>query len=117
MFGRPTSSPYGIDEIERRLRSLENRLEHVGGRASAMSSNATDRIGDTIGSALTELAKQWRERTGVTSDDVARIGSEATRLGGQAVRRLSHEVEHRPLVMLAVAAGVGLLMGLASHRR
>jgi hypothetical protein len=31
------------------------------------------------------------------------------------VRRLSNEVEHRPLVTVAVAVGVGILVGLASR--
>jgi ElaB/YqjD/DUF883 family membrane-anchored ribosome-binding protein len=38
-------------------------------------------------------------------------------MGNTAVRRLSDEVEHRPLVMLAVAVGVGILIGIASRRR
>ncbi|HMF26015.1 MAG TPA: hypothetical protein VKG24_28370, partial [Pseudolabrys sp.] len=40
---------------------------------------------------------------------------EAAKLGNDALRRLSNEVEHRPLVTLAVAVGVGILVGLASR--
>lgn len=50
-------------------------------------------------------------------DEVAKLGGEAQKLGNDALRRLSNEVEHRPLVTLAVAVGVGILVGLASHRR
>jgi len=50
-------------------------------------------------------------------DEAAKIGSEAAKLGNHALRRLSSEVEHRPLVTLAVAIGVGILVGLASHHR
>jgi ElaB/YqjD/DUF883 family membrane-anchored ribosome-binding protein len=50
-------------------------------------------------------------------DEAAKIGSEAAKLSNDALRRLSDEVEHRPLVTLAVAVGVGILVGLASHRR
>jgi ElaB/YqjD/DUF883 family membrane-anchored ribosome-binding protein len=50
-------------------------------------------------------------------DEAAKIGSEAAKLGNHALRRLSNEVEHRPLVTLAVAIGVGILVGLASHHR
>jgi ElaB/YqjD/DUF883 family membrane-anchored ribosome-binding protein len=37
--------------------------------------------------------------------------------GNDALRRVSKEVEQRPLVTLAVAVSVGLLLGLAFHRR
>ena len=49
--------------------------------------------------------------------EAARVGHEAARMGNDALRRVTNEVEHRPLVMLAVAVGVGLLMGLAAARR
>jgi ElaB/YqjD/DUF883 family membrane-anchored ribosome-binding protein len=43
------------------------------------------------------------------------MSDEAAKLGNDALRRLSNEVEHRPLVTLAVAIGVGILVGLASR--
>ncbi len=107
-----------IGEIDRRLRALENRLERVGGRASASAVQAADRVGENVAAALSSMAD--RLRGGVRLDG-RRSGqdrrAEAAKLGNDALRRLSHEVEHRPLVTLAVAVGVGLLVGLASHRR
>jgi ElaB/YqjD/DUF883 family membrane-anchored ribosome-binding protein len=41
------------------------------------------------------------------------MGDEAAKLGNDVLRRLSNEIEHRPLVTLAVAVGVGILVGLA----
>jgi ElaB/YqjD/DUF883 family membrane-anchored ribosome-binding protein len=38
-------------------------------------------------------------------------------MGDQVVRRLSVEVENRPLTTIAVAVGVGILVGLALQRR
>jgi hypothetical protein len=43
------------------------------------------------------------------------MSDEAAKFGNDALRRLSNEVEHRPLVTLAVAVGVGILVGLASR--
>ena len=74
-----------------------------------------DHVGDTIASALSGVAERFR--SGAMSEDAARIGDEAVRLGNDALRRLSREVEHRPLVTLAVAVGVGILVGLISNRR
>jgi hypothetical protein len=50
-----------------------------------------------------------RLRGGATS-----VGSKAGKIDNDALRRLSDEVENRPLVMLAVA--VGMLVGLAIQR-
>jgi ElaB/YqjD/DUF883 family membrane-anchored ribosome-binding protein len=105
-----------IGEIERRLRSLEQRLERVGGRTSASAAQAADRVGETVASALSSMAERFRGGANSMSDEAAKIGSEAAKLGNDALRRISNEVEHRPLVTLAVAVGVGILVGLASHR-
>jgi ElaB/YqjD/DUF883 family membrane-anchored ribosome-binding protein len=104
-----------IGEINRRLRALETTLERVGGRASASAGRAADRVSETVAAALGSIAERFRD--GSLRDDAARYGNEAAKLGNVALRRLSNEVEHRPLVTLAVAVGVGILVGLASHRR
>ena len=113
-----------VGEIERRLRSIEQRLERAGGRASASASQTADYVGDTVASTLNSIADRFRGSAGSVSDEVAKFGGEAAKFGNEAakfgndaLRRLSKEVEHRPLVTLAVAVGVGILVGLASHRR
>lgn len=114
-----------IGNIDRRLRSLERQLERVGGRSAANAAQAADRVGETIVSALQSMADRLQGGANSVRDEVAKIGgeaaakigSEAAKLGNHALRRLSNEVEHRPLVTLAVAVGVGILVGLASHHR
>jgi len=106
-----------IDEVERRLRSVERRLERVVGRSTASAMLAADHVGETVASALSSMADQFREGANSMGEEATKVGSDAGKLGNDALRRLSKEVEHRPLVTLAVAVGVGILMGLASHRR
>ena len=106
-----------IGNIDQRLRSLERQLERVGGRSAANAAQAADRVGETIVSALQGMADRVQGGANSVRDEAAKIGSEAAKLGNHALRRLSNEVEHRPLVMLAVAVGVGILVGLASHHR
>lgn len=106
-----------IGDIERRLRTLERRLERLGDRTSASAAQAADRVGEGIASALTSIAERFRGGAGSVSDEAMRIGNEAAELGHDALRRVSREVERHPLVVLAVAVGVGILVGLASHRR
>ena len=48
--------------------------------------------------------------------EATRFGGDALKMGGDALRRLEDEVEHRPLAMLAVAAGLGLLIGMMTRR-
>ena len=107
----------GIAEIERRIGALEVQLARMNraapARLSSGVSQATDRIGDAVAGALGEIADRFR---GMRSNAEA-AGSQAMRVGSDAVRRLSDEVAHRPLVLLAVAAGLGLLAGFAGRRR
>ena len=44
------------------------------------------------------------------------IAEEAKSLGSGAFKKLTDEVEQRPLLMLAAAAGIGFLAGLANRR-
>jgi len=113
-YSRATSSQ--SDEIERRIQSLEQRLERAAGRGAATASNASDGVGDAIASVLSNVVARFSGGSGAVSDEAMKFGSEATKLGNEALRRLSEEVEHRPLVTLAVAVGVGVLMGAISRR-
>ena len=72
---------------------------------------------DSFERNLRRLADRVQGGANSVRDEAAKIGSEAAKLGNHALRRVSSEVEHRPLVTLAVAIGVGILVGLASHYR
>ena len=110
-------------EIERRMLSLERRLERLGSVAArtatsgfAGAAQATDRVGDALVTALGDIVDRFRGGARSVGGEATRFGQEATKLGGDALRRVVAEVEHRPLVTLAVAAGIGLLIGLAGRR-
>jgi ElaB/YqjD/DUF883 family membrane-anchored ribosome-binding protein len=105
-----------VGEIERRLRSVERRLERVGGRASASTLQTADHVGETVAAALSSIADRFRRGANSVSDEAAKFGREAAKLGNHALHGLSNEVEHRPLVTLVVAVGVGILLGLARGR-
>ncbi len=122
MFPRASrQSLSDISDIQRRMMALEKRLERLGrdtvGHASARLSNATDGIGETVAAVLGQIADQFRGGTKSMGDEAAKFGLEAAKIGNQAVRKLASEVEHRPLMVLAVAAGIGFLAGVAASRR
>ena len=104
-------------EVGRRLRLLEQRLERARSRSSARALAPADQIGETVASVLNSIAERFRGGASSMGDEASKFGSGAAKLGSDALRRLSKEVAHRPLVALAVAVAVGLLVGLASHRR
>src|SRR5262245_52594991 len=98
-----------IGDIDQRLRALERRLQAIGGRSAAS--------GETIASALGGVAERLRGRADSVRDEVTKISGDAAKLGNQALRHLAEEVEQRPLITtLAVAVGVGVLIGLASYQ-
>ena len=120
MFHRSTYSraiSTEIGDIDQRLRALERRLEGIGSRSAASATQAVDHVGDTIASALSGVAERLRGPANSMREEVAKIGGDAAKLGDRALRRIADEVEHRPLITLAVAVGVGVLVGLASYPR
>lgn len=106
-----------VGEIERRLRLLEQNLEGIGTRASSSARETAEGLGDAIASTLTGLAERFRRSANSVSGQSALISRDAAKLGGVALRRLSNEVENRPLLTLGVAIGVGILIGVVSSRR
>ena len=104
-----------------RLRALENELERIGQtagqRASAGMSAAGDNVSDAIASAVTEIVDRFRSGRRLAGDETARFGNQVAKFGAKvgndALHRMASEVEHRPLVTLAVAVGVGILIGMA----
>lgn len=95
-----------MGDLEKRLR----RLSETGRRETAGASND---IRDFVSDALGSIMKRVRESTANATESVA---DEATRYGTDAIKKLTDGVEHRPLIMLGIAAGVGFLLGLANRR-
>jgi ElaB/YqjD/DUF883 family membrane-anchored ribosome-binding protein len=113
-----------LTTIERRLRSIESDLERygrkAGRRASTGLSAAGEQIGDALSPILSEIADRIRDGGRLAGDEAARFGNQAVklgaRMGNQALARVGEEVEQRPLVTLAVALAVGVLIGMAGRR-
>ncbi len=107
-YSRTISADLGA--IDRRLRALERSLERVASPSIAWQS--ADRVGEAVASALGSVADRFRHG----ADEAAKFGSEATKLGNTALKRLAEEVARRPLTALVLAAGVGFLLGAAGRR-
>ena len=122
---RSSAFARNISAIESRLRALENELERTGQRAGRRASTgisaAGDQIGDAVASAVSEIVDRFRSGRHLAGDEAVRVGNQAVnigaKIGNDALQRIASEVEHRPLVTLAVAIGVGILIGIAARRR
>jgi len=105
-------------ELEDLLRHLERRLSHLSRMAShAPAPNRVEKAGDVVANLLAEFADRFRGNTRQAGRDATVLGDDAIKLGRDAFRRVTREVEQRPLVTLAVAVGVGVIAaGLFARR-
>jgi ElaB/YqjD/DUF883 family membrane-anchored ribosome-binding protein len=114
-YTRAISSEVG--EIERRLRVLEKSLEKIGTRTSANARETADSLTEAIASALFGWADRFRQGASTLGDQSTAFGKDAARYGSAALTRVSEETEQRPLLAIAVALGVGILIGMAARGR
>ena len=113
-----------VTAIVDHLRAIERELAAIGRKAgrqaSANASAAGDLISEAIGPILNDIADRfWRgQRTAV--EGAADLGNQAVRIGSRvgsdALDRLAAQAKERPLLTLAVAIGVGVLIGAAGRR-
>ena len=114
-YTRAISSEVG--DIERRLRVLQRGVEKLGARASSNGRDAADGLGEGIASALSSWADRFRLGTSSLGDQSAALGKDAARYGTAALSQIFKETEQRPLISIAVALGVGVLIGMAASSR
>jgi hypothetical protein len=100
-----------ISAIAGHLRAIEKELggirQSAGRRAAAGASAAGNQIADAIGPILNEVVARF----GLAVDEAGSFG-----VGSDALDRIATQAKNRPLVTLAVAIGVGILIGMASRR-
>ena len=94
-----------IAAIQELMSDLEKRLRRLTGATKREFSGASGDINEFVNDALAGIMDRVREGTNSATD-------KAAHLGGDAVKKLTDEVEQRPLAMLAIAAGLGFLFGL-----
>jgi ElaB/YqjD/DUF883 family membrane-anchored ribosome-binding protein len=119
-MSRQSSRAGSVADLERLLNQVEERLTRLrrgAARTSAVAPRAVDRVGDSIAAALTDIAERLRGGARTAGAEASQFGDDALKLGNEALRTLTKEVEHRPLVTLAVAFGVGMIAaGLLARR-
>ena len=109
-----------VDHLQAIERELTVVGRQAGRRASANASAAGDLIADTVGPILNDIADRfWRGQRAAT-EGAADLSNRAVRMGGRvgndALERIAAQAKERPLLTLAVAIGVGVLIGAAGRR-
>ena len=102
-----------VAAIEDLMGDLEKRLRRLAGSARREASDASGEVSDFVSETLARITNRVRESVSDTGQSFA---DEATRFGSGAIKKVTDEVEQRPLLILAAAAGVGFLAGLANRR-
>jgi HEAT repeat protein len=113
-----------VTAIVGHLRAIERELADIGRkagrRASANVSAAGDQIAEAISPILNEILDRFRGGRRAAVEGAASLGDEAVKIGARvgddALGRLARQTRQRPLLTLAVAIGVGILIGTASRR-
>jgi len=100
-----------ITQIEEQIADLQDKLRRLNDSAhrDASGAAATD-VDQFVKDALDSIMQRVRHKSDVVSDEIA---DRAAKAGSAAFQRIVEEVEHYPLATLAVAAGIGFLLGSA----
>jgi len=92
------------------MSDLEKRLQRLGGQTKREVSGGASEISEFVNDALAGIMDRVRDGAQSVSENVT---DKAVNIGGDAIKKVMSEVEHRPLTMLAIAAGVGFLYGMS----
>ena len=106
-----------VGDIERRLQAVQRGIEKLATRASSNARDSAEGLSEAVASALSNWADRFRQGANSLGDQSAAFGKDAARYGTAALSQISKETEQRPLVAIAVALGIGILIGMATRGR
>jgi ElaB/YqjD/DUF883 family membrane-anchored ribosome-binding protein len=105
-------------EIRNLAADLQDRLARLNGISRSGTAHASEGVQDFIAHTLDSIAgKAVSKLTSRVQDRASELTDEATRMSNKAIKRVSREIDRRPLLTLAIAAGVGYLAGMAMRRQ
>ena len=105
-------------EIRNLAADLQDRLARLNGISRSGTAHASEGVQDFIAHTLDSIAgKAVSKLTSRVQEGASDLTDEATRMSNKAIKRVSREIDRRPLLTLAIAAGVGYLAGMAMRRQ
>jgi ElaB/YqjD/DUF883 family membrane-anchored ribosome-binding protein len=113
---RTTKTAATSDEIiaiQDLMADLEERLRDLNSKVKTEASSATSDVNSFVTQALAGISERLRDSAQTVTQSVA---DEAAKAGTDVLKRIGDEIEHRPLITLAIAAGIGFILGIANRR-
>ena len=98
-----------VGDLERRL----HRLSETGDAGRGELADDAGEISDFVRKTLDDITNRVRKTAANVGQSVA---NGASRFGSDTARKIADEVDQKPFTMLAVAAGIGFLVGFANRR-
>ena len=96
-------------EIGQLMHDIEARVGKLNALARRSAKDAAEGAGEYVSETVSDAADRVRNGAHAMSDEAARVG-------GDAIKRIEDEIGQRPLLTLAIAAGIGFLAGMAGRR-
>lgn len=97
-------------EVADMIASLDERITRLNSLTKQGASHAAESANDIVLSALSGLTGR---ATSQAQAGIASASDEVAKFGSHAVNRFVKEIDKRPLLTLAIAAGIGFFAGLA----
>ncbi len=113
MTRKNSRSSDDVVAIEELMQDLETRLRRLNTKAKSEVSGASGDVSEFVSEALAGIASRLRNGAENVTQSIT---DEASRVGSDAFKKVWDEMEHRPLATLAIAAGIGYLLGLMGRR-
>lgn len=102
------------EEIRHLATDLQDRLNRLNAISQQGASHASSGLQDFISDTLDRFTSNaMSDLTTRMQDGASDLTHEASRVGGRALKRVSRQIDKRPLLTLAIAAGIGFLAGMA----
>ena len=91
------------------MHDIEARDGRLNALAKRSAKGAAEDASEFVSDAVSDATDRMRNGAHSVSD-------EAARMSGDAIKRIEEEIGQRPLLTLAIAAGIGFLAGMAGRR-
>jgi ElaB/YqjD/DUF883 family membrane-anchored ribosome-binding protein len=96
-------------EVRQLMSDLEDRIERLNMLTKRGAGHAVDGVNDLVYGAVSGATDRVRDNAQSVTDDV-------TKMSSQAMRDVAAQIDKRPLLTLAIAAGIGFIAGLARRQ-
>ena len=97
-------------EVDDLILSLEERLDRLNALTKRGAGHAADGVSELVVNAIAGLTGQVADRAKGNANSVS---DQMAELGTNALKRVVREIDKRPLLTVAIAAGIGFIFAMA----